>query len=418
MEKHHPSHCQKVFLDSAMKKLDCTDEMKILLEGPFRSVTMEIPIHKEDGSLAVFSGFRVQHNNSRGPFKGGLRLHPELSESHCKALAAIMTWKTALVNVPLGGAKGGIRCDVSQLSEREREDLIKKYTERVGVLFGPDTDIPAPDMGTGAKEMAWIFKEYSTENGYTPAVVTGKPIQLGGILGRVEATGKGVSLVTRWALQYLKKDLEQCRIAIQGFGNVGSHLALFLHEAGVKVVAVSDLSGALFCNDGLPIEALFEMKNNEDHKKTKLTELPVVADRIGNEELLSLEVDALIPAAVECAINGSNVESVRSKLIVEAANIPVTCDAAKILEENGVMIVPDILANSGGVIVSYLEWSQNHQRTTLRKSEVFSRLEGILHEAWKSVVETSQESQLSFRDAAYWIAVGRVREAIELQGFL
>lgn len=398
--------------------LGCTEEMCSLIESNQREMTVEVPLRKENGEIQVFKGFRVQHSNALGPFKGGLRYHPDLDIDHFRQLAFVMTCKAALVNLPFGGAKGGIKCDNSKLSMTERETLTKRFTEKMEPVLGPDFDIPAPDMGTGPQEMSWIFEAYSKQNGYKPGVVTGKPLNLGGIDGRVEATGNGVAIITREAMKKFDDSLDGKRIAIQGFGNVGAQTAATLASMGAKIVAVSDRSGGIFKDDGLDIDNLMaEVNGDGSGQPTPLEEIDGDHDSLDNGELLALDVDVLIPAAIGDAINGDNADKVRADLVVEAANIPVSLDAEDILLDRGIPIVPDLLANAGGITVSFFEWAQNHNRYNWKRERVDNTLEEILTEAWQETSDLADENDVSLRDAAYLIAVKRVKSAIELRGF-
>lgn len=412
---HSPRECCDTFLDAALDRLELAAPVRQLLRGPYREVMVELPIMREDGTLSVYSGYRVQHDNARGPFKGGLRFHPSVDMDHFRALAAVMTWKTAVADIPFGGAKGGIDCDPSDLTEAELETLTKRFTERMDEIIGPNRDIPAPDVGTGARQMAWIFDAYAVRHGYEPGVVTGKPIQLGGSLGRTEATGRGVAMVTGWACEAEGLELEGAAVAIQGFGNVGSHAARFLAGRGARIVAVSDVHGGLYREEGLDVEALFEAHAADSRRP--IAEAGVPGRPLSNEEILVLDVDVLIPAAIESVLHGGNAGDVRARMIVEAANLPSTCEAHAMLVERGVPVVPDILANAGGVIVSYLEWVQNRERMRWDLERVNQSLERILGRAWREVSGRAREEGVDYRLAAYELAVSRVREAIELRGF-
>ncbi len=415
--EHDPRECSENFLSGAMDLLEVDEETRHLLRGPFREVALELPLRRDDDALSVFHGYRVQHDHSRGPFKGGFRFHPEVDMDHSRGLASVMTWKTAVVDIPMGGAKGGIDCDPRELSRGELETLTKRFVQKLGPLLGPDVDIPAPDVGTGAREMAWIYAGYArTHERDAPGVVTGKPLELGGSRGRTEATGRGVAMVTEWACGAEGIDPEQATVAIQGFGNVGSHLARFLDDLGASVVAVSDIGGGLHRGDGLDVETLFHQMNLEGSIDT-VTESDVAHEPISNEELLALDVDVLIPAALEGAIHGDNVDDVSADLVVEAANLPTTCDADRALAEKGVPLVPDILANAGGVTVSYLEWVQNRQRYQWREERVNQELRDFMRVAWEEVSGRAEEEGVTYRRAAYTTAVERVRAATRLRGF-
>jgi len=413
---HNPRECTESFARKALERIGAEEEMIHLLMAPYREVSFELPLRREDKSLTVFRGFRVQHDQSRGPFKGGLRYHPSVDLEHFRGLASAMTWKSAVVDIPFGGAKGGIDCDPHQLTLGELEVLTKRFAERLTALFGPDQDIPAPDMGTGPREMAWIFETYSKRHGNVWACVTGKPLHLGGCPGRREATGRGVSLVTTWAAETTGIKLDNARVAIQGFGNVGSHVAKFLAEAGARIVAVSDNQGGIFDDAGLDINPLFDAVQDRS-RRAQVAKVAPNAKKINNDELLALPVDILIPAAVEGVIHSGNVRSLRARMIVEAANLPTTCDAAHLLDEQGIPVIPDILANAGGVTVSYLEWMQNHQRYRWDETHVNNELAATMKNAWTNVRDRSTKEKISYRDAAYLIAVERVMEATSLRGF-
>lgn len=404
------------FLEEAFDALDVEGEMRILLRSPYREMRFELPLTREDGSVSVFKGYRVQHEHSRGPFKGGLRFHPEVDLEHFVALAELMSWKTAVLELPFGGAKGGVNCNPRQLSCSELETLTKRYVERVAMIIGPDHDILAPDMGTGPREMAWIVDAYALQAGFEPAVATGKPLELGGSPGRLAATGRGVAMVTSWAAEAEGIDLESATVAVQGFGNVGSHTALFLAKRGARVVAVVDSEGGKFNRDGLDVEALFEAVSEVDDPPS-VREIDVEGDDICGDDLLCLDVDILIPAAVGGVIHRDNADRVQAKMVVEAANLPVTCDGDAILRERGLSVVPDILANAGGVTASYLEWVQNRQRYQWTEKRVNRELRNRLQRAWKDVQSRALRQRVGYRSAAYQIAVERTIRAIRLRGF-
>lgn len=408
--------CEK-FLDDAFRKLDVSQEMQQLLRSPYREVRFELPLKRDDGSISVFYGYRVQHNQSKGPFKGGLRYHKDVDMDHFVALAEIMTWKTSLLDLPFGGAKGGINCNPHELSNDELETLTKRYAQRISMLIGPDRDIPAPDMGSGAREMAWIVDALSHHDGFNPAAVTGKPIELGGAHGRLEATGRGAALLTRLALEAEQGDVSGATVAIQGVGNVATFAAKSLAEDGAKVVAISDSRCGLVNADGLDIERTLEQIRQQKQENGSLQDMQGDFDTISNAELLELDVDVLIPAAIGGVIDQENVDKIKAKLIIEAANMPITCDADSQLHDAGVAVVPDILANAGGVTASYLEWVQNRQRYQWSASEMNKELERRLAAAWDNVRKRATEEGLNYRQAAYVIAVERIVKAINLRGF-
>jgi glutamate dehydrogenase (NAD(P)+) len=404
------------FVHLALNRIGVDDEMRHLMLTPYREVKFGLPLVSHEGGLRLFTGYRVQHNHSRGPFKGGLRYHPDVDLKHFRDLASAMTWKCALVDIPFGGAKGGINCDPTELNTRELEVLTKRFVERLGEMLGPDHDIPALDMGTSEREMAWIMEAYSQDFGHEPGVVTGKPLQLSGSPGRAAATGRGVAIVTRWACEAQSIDVQEATVAIQGFGKVGRHAARCLHEFGARVIAVSDRQGAILDRNGLDIPALFQATKDTD-RKPPVQECGVPGEPMTNDALLTQGVDVLIPAAVEDVIHADNMGDVKARIIVEAANMPVTCDADQMLAERGIPVIPDILANVGGVTVSYLEWVQNRQRYRWTEEKVNGLLEDQLQCAWNDVSGLARDETISRRMAAYTIAVDRVKEAIQLRGF-
>ena len=374
---------------------------------------VSIPIERDNGELAVFSGYRFQHNSARGPTKGGLRFHPMLDADDVRALAVLMTWKTAVVNVPFGGAKGGIACDPSQLSQGELERLTRKFVERISREIGPQRDIPAPDVNTNAQVMAWIMDQYSRLHGFTPAAVTGKPVELHGSEGREAATGYGVICVAENFLHDVGKSLNGATVAIQGFGNVGLFAAIFAHERGAKVVAVSDVSSAVANRDGLDIPALAEFARS----RRLLAEYQGDGvSRITNDALLTYEADVLIPAALGGVLTRDVAREVRAKVIVEAANAPTFPEADEVFEQRGITVIPDILANAGGVTVSYFEWTQNLQCLRWTEKEVNGRLRQIMTDAYATIRGLVQSRKLGWRTAAYIVALGRVAKAAMLRG--
>ena len=414
-DQHGPLECTDSYLDEALRRLGASPEVRHLMRGPYREVMVELPLRRDDGELAVFHGYRVQHDQARGPFKGGLRYHPDVDTDHFRGLGSVMTWKTALADIPFGGAKGGIDCDTHELSARELEALTKSFVDKIHELLGPNRDVPAPDVGTGQREMAWIVQQYSKRSGHEPGVVTGKPVQLGGSPGRTEATGRGVVMVTGWACEVHGIDLDGASVAVQGFGNVGSHAARFLAERGARVVALSDASGGIYRGDGLDVASLISQAGATEGY-VPVRELDARRDAITNEELLTLDVDVLIPAAIEGVLHGDIAGDVAADLVVEGANLPTYCDAAAILRERGIPVVPDILANAGGVIVSYLEWVQNRERYRWDEERVNRELESFLRDAWESVERRAREEGIGYRLAAYMTAAERVWEATRLRG--
>lgn len=381
-------------------------DIQLLLRSPYRELIVQVPVRMDDGRLELFHGYRVQHNAVRGPYKGGIRYHHEVDLNEVRALAALMTWKTALVDIPYGGAKGGVTCDPTRMSRTELQALTRGFTQKIDMALGVYRDIPAPDVGTNAQVMAWIMDEYGKKHGYTPAIVTGKPINLGGSLGREEATGRGVTIVARQACAALNMPLAGARVAIQGFGNVGSWTAKLLHEHKARITAISDVRGGVYRAEGLDIAAL------SAHARATGSVVGFAgATAVDNEQLLGLDVDILIPAALGGAITSDNVDGVRAKLIVEAANSPVTPAADERLLVKGVKVVPDILCNAGGVTVSYFEWVQNLQQFHWPLERVNAELEARMVTAWQAVWSRSQSERIPLRLAAYVEALSRVAEA-------
>lgn len=399
------------YFNHAAEVMGLSDNMSKLLKTPQREVKVQIALEMDDGQIGTFIGYRIQHDKARGPMKGGLRYHPEVDADEVLTLASLMTWKTAVVNIPYGGAKGGISIDPSALSHRELESITRKFVDEIHDIFGPDTDIPAPDMGTNAQVMAWIMNQYQKYHGFSPACVTGKPVGLHGADGREEATGRGVAIVTRAALEKMNHPLEHARVAIQGFGNVGSFAAKILHEMGMKVVAVSDAFGAIENPNGLDIPELMSYVTENKH---------VVgfegAHQIDHAELLTADVDVLIPAAIGGVLTEKNANDIRAKLIIEAANSPTTPDADHIFERREILVIPDILANAGGVTVSYFEWVQNRQHFKWEIEEVRTRLEKIMVASFDRVWQIATEKKVSPRIAAYILGIGRVGRATVLGG--
>jgi glutamate dehydrogenase (NAD(P)+) len=410
------------YLDEAFHSLgfDTSGQTAALLRNPDRKVEVELPLVRDDGSILVVPGFRVQHNNALGPFKGGLRFHPSVDLAHSEILASLMTWKTALLGLPFGGAKGGIKISPREFSVRELEALTKKYVEKMHMILGPFVDIPAPDLGTGEREMGWIAEAWSKIYGYRPEVVTGKNVLLGGIDGRREATGHGVGIISCWAAAEEGIDIRNATVAIQGFGNVGSAAALYLQKAGARIVAVSDASGAIYKKDGLNIEELIQVYRKADRHYhlldcgNRMSSDTVSED--GNFPLYQ-DVDILIPAALEGVIHQDNVQKVSARLIVEGANSPVTVEAARTLQKLGIPIIPDIMANAGGVTVSYFEWSQNRQGLLWKREQVFTELEKWMQRAWLALLDIKRQRGWNYREAAYYLAVDRVHKVLGMRGF-
>jgi glutamate dehydrogenase (NAD(P)+) len=400
------------YFDAAARALGLDDRFAELLRNTDRELHVEIPLVRDDGRLEVYSGYRVQHNNARGPYKGGLRYHPEVDAEEVTALASLMTWKTALVGVPFGGAKGGISVDVTGLSARELERLTRRFVSAIDPVIGPHEDIPAPDVNTSAQTMAWFMDEYSRRHGYSPAVVTGKPPEVGGSLGRKEATGLGVAIVAEQMAQAIGLDLRGARAVVQGFGNVGSHAALFLRERGATVVGVSDVHGGKANAGGLDLDAALKLQAEAGTVKDLRG-----ADSLTNAELLELPCDVLVPAALDRVLNERNADRVKAKLVVEGANAPTTFEADAILERRGVTVVPDILANAGGVTVSYFEWVQNLQQMSWPVEQVRQQLERHMTEALAATRAAAAKNRTGLRNAAFILGVERVAAATRLRGF-
>ncbi|MBL3654814.1 Glu/Leu/Phe/Val family dehydrogenase [Fulvivirga sediminis] len=397
----------------ASQILGLDDEVYNVLKSPAKQVIVSLPITMDDGSIRVFEGFRVIHSNILGPSKGGIRFDPGVNIDEVKALAAWMTWKCAVVDIPYGGAKGGVKCNPREMSSGEIERLMRAYTLSMTEIFGPDRDIPAPDMGTGPREMAWLMDEYSRTQGMTVnSVVTGKPLVLGGSLGRTEATGRGVMVSALAAMEKLKINPYKATCAVQGFGNVGSHAALLLEERGVKVVAISDLSGAYYNGNGINIKEAIDYRN--DNRGS--LEGYLGAEKIDGDEILGLEVDVLVPAATEDVITSQNVESIKAKLIVEGANGPTSAKADTVINDKGIMVAPDILANAGGVTVSYFEWVQNRLGYKWTGERVNRRSDRIMKDAFDNVYKTAKEHNVSMRIAAYVVAIDKVAKTYKYRG--
>ena len=410
--RYKPFEAAKLFFERAAAQLQLPEEMRILLTTPERELQVQVAVEMDDGSLRTLLGYRVQHDYSRGPMKGGLRFHPDVDLNETRALASLMTWKTAVVNIPYGGAKGGITVDPRTLSRKELERVTRKFVDQIHQVVGPRDDIPAPDMGTNAEVMAWFRNQWEKYHGFNPACVTGKPVEHYGAKGREEATGRGVGILAFKMLQRLGYRPGETTAALQGFGNVGAHAAKFMHESDIRVVAVSDVSGAYFHPQGLDIPKLLHYSLNNNYSLEGYTE----AERISNEELLTKDVDLLVPAAVGGVITKENVDEVKAKLIIEAANGPVTPDADLRLHERGCVVLPDILANAGGVTVSYFEWVQNLQHYSWPLDRVRQELDRVLCHAFEEVWAEAKQREVSLRTAAYMLAIQRVSDAKRLGG--
>ena len=399
-------------LDHVAGILKLDDGIHAILQKPKRELTVNFPVQIEGNGTRMFTGYRVQHNTSRGPAKGGLRFHPETDLDEVRALAMWMTWKCAIVNIPFGGAKGGVVCDPKTLTRSELEDLTRRYTTEISIIIGPDSDIPAPDVGTNGQIMAWLMDTYSMHAGHTvPAVVTGKPVSIGGSEGRIDATGLGVVLVTEEAFKKRGWSMEGATIAIQGFGNVGSAAARIFQKHGAKVIAVSDVSGGITSSRGLDIPALVAYVA----RTGSVASFPGT-EFVSNNDILALECDVLVPAALQGQITGANAGEVRARMVVEGANGPTTPDADAILGSRGILLIPDVLANAGGVTVSYFEWVQDIQSFFWSESQVNARLARIMRRAFAEVWAASETHRVDLRTAAYLVGVARVAEATLTRG--
>ena len=401
---------EQIHIAAQRMKLD--PEMEAILRQPERELHVHFPIRMDDGSIRMFDGFRVQHNTARGPAKGGIRFHQDVNIDEVMALSTWMTWKCSVVDIPYGGGKGGIIVDPKQLSLGELERLSRRFITEIQGIIGPERDIPAPDVNTNSQIMAWMMDQYSRNKGYpVPGMITGKPLALGGSLGRTDATGVGVMMATRQAMQKLNMPADGTRVVVQGFGNVGSVSARAMHELGTTIVAVSDVFGGIYNPKGLDIPALLaHMRRTGTVKGFADTEA------ITNEELFGIDCDILIPAALENQITAQNADKIKAKLISEGANGPTTPEADRILHDRGILVLPDILANAGGVTVSYFEWAQNIQGFYWTEEEVAERLERVMVRSFRAVYQTAQEHEVDMRTAAYIVAIGRVAEAVRLRG--
>ncbi|MBA4495630.1 Glu/Leu/Phe/Val dehydrogenase [Paenactinomyces guangxiensis] len=400
-------------IKKALDKLGYPDPVYNLLKEPLRVLTVRIPVRMDDGTVKVFTGYRAQHNDAVGPTKGGVRFHPDVTESEVKALSIWMSLKAGIVDLPYGGGKGGIVCDPRNMSFRELERLSRGYVRAISQVVGPTKDIPAPDVFTNSQIMAWMMDEYSRIREFdSPGFITGKPLVLGGSRGRETATAKGVTLMIREAAKKKGLSMEGARVVIQGFGNAGSFLAKFMHDSGAKVIGISDAYGALHDPDGLDIDYLLDRRDSFG------TVTKLFKDTITNQELLELECDILVPAAVENQITAKNAHRIRADIVVEAANGPTTLEATRILDERGILLVPDVLASAGGVTVSYFEWVQNNQGYYWSEDEVEQKLEDIMVRAFENVYRTSQNRRVDMRLAAYMVGVRKMAEASRFRGWV
>lgn len=406
-------HSTQTVIKEALDRLGYPEQVYELLKEPLRVLTVRIPVRMDDGSIKVFKGYRAQHNDAVGPTKGGVRFHPDVSESEVKALSIWMSLKAGIVDLPYGGGKGGIICDPRNMSFRELERLSRGYVRAISQIVGPTKDIPAPDVFTNSQIMAWMLDEYSRIREFdSPGFITGKPLVLGGSRGRETATAKGVALMIREAAKKKGLTIRDARVIVQGFGNAGSYLAKFMHDAGAKVIAISDAYGALYDENGLDIDYLLDRRDSHG-TVTKLFQ-----DTITNQEMLEKECDILVPAAVENQITATNAPNVKAKIVVEAANGPTTLEATKILVDRGILLVPDVLASAGGVTVSYFEWVQNNQGYYWSEEEVEQKLEEIMVQAFENVYTTAESRKIDMRLAAYMVGVRKMAEASRFRGWV
>ncbi len=413
-EEQNPFEIAKQQLDNAANFIDASEDEIEVLKHPKRIMEVSVPIDKDDGGKEVFTGYRVQHNNARGPTKGGLRFHPDETLDTVKALATWMTWKSAVVDIPYGGAKGGIVCNPKEMTENELEQASRTYIDRIAKYIGPDQDIPAPDVNTNPQVMAWMMDEYEKLTGENnPGVITAKPLEIGGSDGRGEATSRGAMYTIREAADRLNMDLKDSTMAIQGFGNVGSHLLRIAEEMGVNVIAASDSKGAVYDENGLSYEKAVEAKQ----RNGKIQEYENT-EKLSNEELLELDVDILVPSAIENVITEDNADEIKADIVAEAANGPVTPPADEILEEKDIFQIPDFLCNAGGVTVSYFEWVQNRYGYYWDIETVRNRLDDKMTPAFNAVYKKAEEDNIHMRDAAYGVAVKRVLESMRYRGEL
>ncbi|MFC4808462.1 Glu/Leu/Phe/Val family dehydrogenase [Paenibacillus sp. GCM10023250] len=403
----------QIVIEEALRKMGYGDDMVDLLKEPMRVLAVRFPVRMDDGKTRVFVGYRAQHNDAVGPTKGGVRFHPDVNEAEVKALSIWMSLKCGIANLPYGGGKGGVICDPRKMSFRELERVSRGYVRAISQIVGPTKDIPAPDVMTNAQVMAWMMDEYSRIREFdSPGFITGKPLVLGGSHGRESATARGVAIMIDEAMGKLGIPLQGSRVVIQGFGNAGSYLAKFMYDAGAKVIAISDVHGALYNEQGLDIDELMDRRDSFG------TITNLYKNTISNDELLALECDVLVPAAIENQITASNADRIRAKIIVEAANGPTTIEATRIVTDRGILLVPDVLASAGGVIVSYFEWVQNNQGYYWTEEEVDAKLRLMMVRGFESVYELHRTKKVDMRLAAYMVGVRKLAEAVRLRGWV
>ena len=412
-EKNDVLKSTQTVIHRALEKLGYPEEVYELLKEPLRMLTVKIPVRMDDGSTKIFTGYRAQHNDAVGPTKGGIRFHPDITEIEVKALSIWMSLKCGIVDLPYGGGKGGIVCEPREMSFRELEGLSRGYVRAISQIVGPTKDIPAPDVFTNSQIMAWMMDEYSRMDEFnSPGFITGKPIVLGGSHGRESATAKGVTICIHEAVKKKGIEIKGAKVVVQGFGNAGSYLSKFMHEEGAKVIGISDAYGALYDPNGLDIDYLLDRRDSFG------TVTKLFNQTISNKELLELECDILVPAAIENQITEENAENIRAKIIVEAANGPTTLEATKILTDRGVLLVPDVLASAGGVTVSYFEWVQNNQGYYWSEEEVAEKLEKVMIKAFNHIYETAHNRHVDMRLAAYMVGVRKMAEASRFRGWV
>ncbi len=401
------------YFDDAAGRLGMGDDVAAVLKSSYREVQVQIPIVRDDGKLQVFSGYRVQHNGARGPYKGGIRFHPEVDLDEIRALASLMTWKTAVAGIPYGGAKGGVNCPAEEMSDREKEAVARSFMDKIEKVLGPNRDIPAPDVNTNAQTMAWLMDEYGKLHGYTPSIVTGKPIALEGSLGRESATGRGLVYMFEEAAKDAGIEPADVRFVVQGYGNVGSWAARILEELGATLIGASDAYGAILDEGGIDAAKLAE------HVKEggKVCEFDA-SQQVSHDDLFEVECDVLIPAALGGMIHERNADKIRTQILLEGANSPTTPKADQILADNGVHVIPDVMANAGGVIVSYFEWVQNMQHMRWEEDDVNTRLRKIMQRAYRHVKEKAEDREIPLRPAAYELGIERVLDASRTRGYI
>ena len=403
----------RFYFDRAVERLELPDDLRVVFWSPYREVTVQIPVKLSDGKVHTFSGYRIQHNGARGPYKGGIRFHPEVDVDEVRALASLMTWKTAVANVPFGGAKGGVNCPADKLERNEVQAIARSFMDKIEKILGPTRDIPAPDVNTDSQVMAWMMDEYGKLHGHTPGIVTGKPISLEGSLGREQATGRGCVFMFREAAPQVGLSPAESTFAVQGYGNVGSWGARIMQQLGSKMVGASDATGAIQSEAGIDADDLA----HHIAEGGKLTEFPGT-EVISPDDLVALECDVLIPAALGGMIHEGNADRIKAKMIIEGANSPTTPAADEILNAKGVYVIPDVMANAGGVVASYFEWVQNMQHMQWTEREVNDKLGGMMRKAYRDVSGRAKEEKLHLRDAAYLVGIERVVEASRTRGYI